>query len=101
MLRNSRLKKITAWTAMAAVVFVMLFSVLFISRHVHHECTGEDCPVCAEMMQCSDNVKNISMTVVVATTVFLSCQSVRKKIQRVMAVYSTGSLISQKVRMNN
>lgn len=38
----------------AMMLFVMLFSAFFIVSHSEHECTGEDCPVCACIQQCEN-----------------------------------------------
>ena len=101
MMQNVKLKRITAWIAMAAVVFVMLFSVLYIHTHANHECTGADCPVCAVMEQCSNNIKNIGTIIVAIVAAFFLCLSIPKSVQFVFAVCPDCSLISQKVRMNN
>ena len=101
MLQNIKSKRITAWIALVAVVFVMLFSVLYISYHADHECTGADCPVCAVMEQCGNNIKNIGTIIVAVAAVFFLYLSIKKSVQFVSAVCPDYSLISQKVRMNN
>lgn len=101
MMQNGRLKRITAWIVMVAVVFVILFSVIYISQHADHECTGTDCPVCAVMEQFSNNIKNIGTIIIVIAAVFFLCLSIQKSVQYVITVCSDYSLISQKVRMNN
>lgn len=101
MLQNIKSKRITAWIAMAAVVLVMLFSVIYISKHADHECTGAECPVCAVMEQCGSNIKTIGTFVAVAVAVFFLDLFIQKSVQYVIPVYSFYSLISQKVRMNN
>ena len=101
MMQNVKLKRKTAWVALLAVLFVMLFSVLYISQHADHECTGTDCPVCAVMEQCSNNIKNIGTIVVAIATTFFLCLSIQKSVKYVITVCSEYSLISQKVRMND
>ena len=101
MLQKTNSKRITAWIALVAVLFVMLFSVLYISQHADHECTGADCPVCAVMEQCSNNIKNIGTIVVAIIAALFLCLSILKCVQFVCAVNPNYSLISQKVRMNN
>lgn len=101
MLQKTNSKRITAWIALVAVLFVMLFSVLYISQHADHECTGADCPVCAVMEQCSNNIKNIGTIVVAIIAALFLCLSILKCVQFVCAVSPNYSLISQKVRMNN
>ena len=101
MLQNIKSKRITAWIALVAVIFVMLFSVIYISKHADHECTGAECPVCAVMEQCGNNIKNIGTIIVAVAAVFFQCLSIKKSVQFVSAVCPDYSLISQKVRMNN
>ncbi len=101
MLQNTKLKRISAWIALAAVVFVVLFSVLYTLKHADHECTGAECPVCAVMAQCSKNIKSIGTIVVALAAAFFLCISIQKSVPYILTVCSDCSLISQKVRMNN
>ncbi|MBP9996836.1 MAG: AraC family transcriptional regulator [Lachnospiraceae bacterium] len=101
MLQNIKSKRITAWIALIAVVCVMLFSVFFISQHADHECTGTECPICAVMEQCGNNIKNIGTIIVAIVVAFFLCVSSQKSVQFVFAVCPDYSLISQKIRMNN
>lgn len=100
MLQNITSKRITAWIALAAVVLVMLFSVIYVSQHADHECTGAECPVCAVLEQCGNNIKNIGAIVVAIIAAFFLCVSIQKSVQYVISTYSDDSLISQKVRLN-
>ena len=101
MLQNNKLKRITAWTALVVVLFVMLFSVIYISQHADHKCTDAECPVCAVIEQCGNNIKNIGDIVVAIVTAVFLYLSIQKSVQYVIAVCPDFSLISQKVRMNN
>ena len=90
-----------AGAVMIAVVFVLLFSVMFLSGHVHHHCEDEDCPICMVMAQCSDNIKTLS-----AAIAFICCGLLLiAPILNIRAVSGsdsvTNSLVFQKVRMNN
>ena len=42
-------------------VFVMLFSHVFIIAEADHDCSGEDCPVCAVIAVLSDAFKELSL----------------------------------------
>lgn len=49
-------------TAIAMAVFLALFvsaSMAFLVKEVNHECCGEKCPVCAEMVRCGQTVREI------------------------------------------
>lgn len=101
MMQSKKNRRITAWIAMFAVLFVMLFSMIYISQHIGHECSGSDCPVCAVMGQCSNNIKSIGTSIVITVTGFFLYLSVQKRIQHTYTVFFNCSLISQKVRMND
>lgn len=101
MLHNTTIKRITAWIAMVAVACVMLFSAIFIPNHLDHDCTGEDCPVCAVIMQCTNNIHNLVNIAFTATTILSVGLFFQKILQYAYTVFSDCSLISQKVRMNN
>ncbi len=101
MLKDVKSKRITAMIAMAAVLFVMLFSAIYISKHADHKCEGERCPVCAVMEQCENNIKNIEAIASLVAVAFCLGLSVYKSEKYVIVTYSDYSLISQKVRMNN
>ena len=45
-----------AFSGIMAVMMlvVVLFSAMFIVSHADHDCTGEDCPICACIQQCEN-----------------------------------------------
>ena len=95
-----RLSKITAWVALMATVFMMLFSMIYISEHAEHDCTGSQCPICIVMQQCSNNLKTIGTAVaVVSISFFLFKQNMKDKCNKTNAFFCN-SLISQKVRLD-
>lgn len=101
MMQNNHLRKITAWVAAVATVFVMLFSSLYIVEHSDHECGGADCPICAVMAQCSNNLKTIGLAVVVVAAMCGLIDDTKAAVTIGADNLSVTSLISQKVRMNN
>ncbi len=54
---NSRRMKKTAVLTAALFVCFMAFAVFFISVEAHHDCSGENCPVCALIQLCGDTVR--------------------------------------------
>ncbi|MGN0350630.1 MAG: hypothetical protein ACI4ES_03180 [Roseburia sp.] len=69
MMQNKGKNRIIAIIMIVAVVSVMLFSTVYLEKHTNHECTGEDCPICAMMVQCSNNLKQIGGVVAVIVCV--------------------------------
>ena len=49
-----------------AVIFVVLISSFFVAAETNHDCTGEDCPVCACIHQAEQNLKNLGTGLAVA-----------------------------------
>lgn len=49
-----------------AFLFVMLTSFFYIAKEENHNCTGEDCPVCACIHQAGQNLKNLGTGLAVA-----------------------------------
>ena len=53
-------KRIAAVLLAALIVLLLVFSSLFIVLEAGHDCTGEDFPVCAQMMICEIALKTLS-----------------------------------------
>lgn len=52
------------------ITLVVIFSVSFISDNAHHDCLGENCPIC-EQMQIAENIINKISTVMLVVVVGL------------------------------
>lgn len=100
MMQNNYSKRITAWVALVAAVFVMLFSRVYIAEHTDHSCSGDECPVCATMLQCSNNIKNVGTALIVVSTAVSMIALTSVCITTDADIVSICSLISQKVRLN-
>lgn len=82
---------------------VLVFSALFILTHAKHECTGDHCPVCAEIKLCVEMIHVLREAVRTGFVVFFAYMILLKPI----ISYMTGpclrpvSLVSLKIRLNN
>ena len=56
MLKN---KNLIAGIVCAVFVFTLLFSVIFIAVEIHHDCTGENCPICMEIQACVQTLQTL------------------------------------------
>ncbi|MCR5468116.1 MAG: hypothetical protein K6F37_04070 [Lachnospiraceae bacterium] len=86
------------------MVFVMLIFLLFASFFVaieaHHDCVGEDCPICTCIEQCESIMQSahdglhaqVSVLPVVIFTLLFFLSG---------CALTADSLVSQKVRLNN
>ena len=83
------------------MLVVVLFSAFYIVAETDHDCTGDDCPICACIQQCENILNQIgdgaaAQISVVAPVVFLllfvlfSARSITQE-----------TLVSKKVRLNN
>lgn len=70
-------KRRFAAAILAALVLVALTASLFIVVHAaHHDCSGDDCPVCAAAAVCRDTLKTLSGALAVFAAVASVCFAV-------------------------
>ena len=85
----------------AAVLLAGLFlSAIFVPHHIDHDCTGEDCPICAVVLLARVNLQNLNFTPEIASFAgrfsFVS-----------LAFFVAGGIfvsktpVSEKIRLNN
>ena len=97
----SKLNRKLAGIMAIMMLFVMLFSAIFIASHLDHDCTGDDCPICECICQCENllhgswdgsafSAAGILPVVLITVSIFISyC----------VTIFDTP--VSEKVRMNN
>ena len=95
-----RQKKAAILICMAFLV-VMLASFFYIAKEENHNCTGEDCPVCACIHQAEQNLKNLGTGPAVAAMPGQKILSVLVEAILCFFVVCRTSLVSQKVRLND
>lgn len=96
-----REKSIIAVLLASLVLCAIVLSNLYISEHIQHDCTGEDCPVCAEIQQRESLIHQIgegfaSLMVVAA---LIGLVNSAPAVIRLFILRET--LISIKVRLND
>lgn len=95
-------KRIFAFVTAFLVTAVLLLSGFFIVTHIEHECTGEDCPVCAELQECAATIRLITEAAGTGAIVIFAYI-----ITQFLSSYQTGlylcpvSLVSLKIRLDN
>ena len=62
----SKALKLIAPILAAIILLTFFMSLLFVIHEAHHNCTGEDCPICARIEACISTVKNFVDLVTVA-----------------------------------
>jgi hypothetical protein len=61
-------KRAAAFLALLLTI-VLFSSMLFLGAEAHHECSGEDCPICLEMQSCENLLRSI---VILAGSILLT-----------------------------
>ena len=65
-------KQVLALLIAAAVLFAMLFFVVYIGNESDHHCTEENCPVCYQLGVCHSMLKTFSAVLCMAAVSVLS-----------------------------
>ncbi|SDB08080.1 MULTISPECIES: hypothetical protein [unclassified Butyrivibrio] len=84
-----------------AMLFVVLFSAVFVSVETFHNCDGDSCPVCALLQQCENNLNQLGdgsanlYAAFLAVILFVAILELKDNV----LVYSTP--VSSMVRMND
>ena len=82
-------------------LFVSIFSLFYIAREEIHDCSGEDCPICACIHQAEQNLKNLGTGVVISSSLDLFFQTDSIRIPFVLVFVPCTTLVAQKVRLND
>ena len=71
--------RMTAAIVLSAVLFLTAaFADAYIIDHVSHDCTGEDCPVCAGMHAAEQALLAVSSVVISAAVQFVTSVGVKR-----------------------
>lgn len=98
---NKRISRIFTGIMAAMMLFVVLFSAFFIVSHSDHDCTGEDCPVCACIQQCENILHGAGDSSLLAVSDILPIILIAGFIHVSYCIVISDTPVSAKVRMNN
>ena len=94
--------RICSLVVSSLLLLTLFFSMIFISEEMgHHDCSGENCPVCAVLEICINNVEKCGTVVIaaaVAAVIMITFSNADNKYKEEI-VFS--SLTGKKVRLNN
>lgn len=85
----------------AAVLSVLFLSNFFIAENIQHQCTGESCPVCAEIQHAENLIHQVGSAIICAVTVFCIVAIFIAMIPSFYQFFQKKTLISYKVRLND
>ncbi|WP_033151589.1 hypothetical protein [Pseudobutyrivibrio ruminis] len=102
-MKNSNFQSIIiATVAIAAALFMMFFSNIYISEHVSHHCEDSNhCPVCSILEQCENALKTFGTGLIVAAVVLFIHKLLIEAFQGYSFESIQATLISQKVRLDS
>ncbi len=98
---SGRAKRITAGIIALIMLVVMLLASQFIVTHIHHDCSGEDCPVCACMHQCESVLRTIGSGMSGNTAIAVPVLLIFIIISLQAVCDTVNTLVSCKVRLND
>ena len=95
------MRKIYGQILALIILVAIFFSALFISMEMgHHDCSGEDCPICATMEECVNNIRICGMAAVIAFVIrSFVAEARRQKLSYIVEILLE-SLIVKRVRLN-
>lgn len=65
-------KRAIALLVCVCLAAAFLFSAWFATAHIHHDCTGNDCPVCMLIHRLSDLLRKLARAVMLLAASFLA-----------------------------
>lgn len=85
----------------AVVILVTFLSFTYIIEENNHNCSGEDCPICAHIIQCEKNIRQIGSGFIVSLSIVAVSLLCVVSVSLCDSMISKESLISKKIRLNN
>ena len=101
MKKNEAISKFLCMAMIIVIIFVSLASLFYILSETEHECSGENCPVCACIHQAQQALRNFSSGAAAGqlmTAVFISLFAA---FAVHFFVISCDSPVKRRVRLNN
>ncbi len=93
-------RRITAGIIGLLMLVTMLFSAFYIAAEINHDCSGEDCPVCACIQQCENTLRGVGNGTPLPVSV-IGISLILLITACCPAVISQDTPVSRKVRLNN
>ena len=98
---NTKKKRVFSRAVCILFLFVTFASLFYIVKEENHNCTGEDCPICANIHQAEQTLRNLGTGTIAHAVVNPMPLMFILAIAGQASVVLNTSLVSQKVRLNN
>ena len=83
------------------LLVIVLFSAFYISAEAEHDCTGEDCQVCAVIQQSENTLRGFADGMVLQLSAVVPVLFIILAAALFVTAFPQETLISRKVRLNN
>lgn len=94
-------RKILAVFFAVSFILVILYSILFISMELNHDCVGEDCQICYQISICQDTLKKLSLTFCIAAFPTALTHTLYKNTSFLKEYSQNYTLVSLKVKLSD
>lgn len=98
---NSKKQRAISFIVCFLFLFITFASLFYIVKEVNHNCTGEDCPICANIHQAEQNLKNLGSGLTEVFAIKWIPVFIVELAGIQFVLFFCKSLVSQKVRLNN
>lgn len=92
-------KRFIAVTFAFMLFFVMLLSTVYIVAESEHDCIGDNCPVCSQILQCETALNTISSAAGAAAAAAVFAYILMTGTVKVISQKPASTLISLKVQL--
>lgn len=99
--KNRTHKKILAVLLVAFMLTGILFSYKFIIDNVHHDCTGENCPICLQIEEAVSFIQSIKYVPILSFLMAVLFLFTKREAHETKHIYVRNTLISLKVELLN
>ncbi len=96
-----RTRRFTAGIMGIMVLVVVLFSSVYLAHELNHECSGEDCPVCAVISQCENTLRQMGTGAAVRAQIILSALCLYAAVCIFPCLFRHVTLVTKKIRLDN
>lgn len=100
-LNTSKVLRITAGIMGLMMLVLIAFSAFYIAAEADHDCSGEDCLICACIHQCENTLRGIGNGTAVKSAVVVAIVFILLAAAFVIPPELQDTLVSKKVRLNN
>ena len=98
---DRRQKAVPCLTMVILIFFSVVFSAFYIASETGHDCTGEDCPICACILQCENILHQTGYGTASRGAVIIPVVFAIASTFLFTYVFFRETLVSKKVRLND